>query len=66
MKLNDETFKERHLTIEEAKRLTNSPVQSPTKTHPSVAINHHPENQTTFQNKQSSQINFPIVPGKQT
>ena len=66
LKLNGETFKERPLAIEEAKKLPNSPVQSPTKTRPSVVINHHPENQTTFQNKRTSQNNLPIVPRKQT
>ena len=66
LKLNDETFKERPLTIEEAKKLPNSPVHSPTKTRSSVVINCHPENQTTFQNKCTSQNNLPIVPGKQT
>ena len=66
LKLNGKTFKERPLTIEEAKKLPNSPVQSPTKTRPSVVINRHPENQTTFQNKRTSQNNLPIVPGKQT
>ena len=48
LKLNGKTFKERLLTIEEAKKLPNLPVQPPTKTRPSVVINHHPENQTTF------------------
>ena len=66
LKLNDETFKERSLTIEEAKKLPNSPVHSPTKTRSSVVINCHPENQTTFQNKCTSQNNLPIAPGKQT
>ena len=66
LKLNGETFKERSLTIEEAKQLPNSSLQSPTKTRPSVVINRHPENQTTFQNKRTSQNNLPIVPGKQT
>ena len=66
MKLNGETFKERPLTNEEAKELLISPVQSPTKTCQSVVINHHPENQTTFQNKQTNQINLPVVPGKRT
>ena len=66
LKLNSETFKERPLTIEEAKKLPILPVQSPTKTHPSVVMNHHPENQTTFQNKRSSQNNLAIVSGKQT
>ena len=65
LKLNGKTFKERPLTIEEANKLPNSPVQSPTKTSPSVVINHYPENQTTFQNKRTSQNNLPIVPGKQ-
>ena len=65
LKLNGKTFKERPLTIEEANKLPNSPVQSPTKTSPSVVINHYPENQTTFQNRQISQNNLPIVPGKQ-
>ena len=46
-----ETFKERPLTIEEAKKLPKSHVQSPIKTRPSVVINRHPENQTNFQNK---------------
>ena len=55
LKLNSETFKERPLTIEGVKKLPNSPVQSPTKTRPSVVINRHPGNQTTFQNKQTSQ-----------
>ena len=54
------------MTIEEAKKLPNSPVQSPTKTRPSAVINRHPENQTTFQNKRTSQNNLAIVPGKQT
>ena len=66
LKLNGETSKERPLTIEEAKKLPNSPVQSPTKTRPSVVINRHPENQATFQNKRTSQNNLAIVPGKQT
>ena len=44
LKPNGETFKERPLTIEEAKKLPDSPVQSSTKTCPSVAINHYPEN----------------------
>ena len=66
LKLNGKTFKERLLTIEEAKKLPNLPVHSPTKTRPSVVINHHPENQTTFQNKRTSQNNLPMVPGKQT
>ena len=65
LKLNGKTFKERPLTIEEVNKLPNSPVQSPTKTSPSVVINHYPENQTTFQNKRTSQNNLPIVPGKQ-
>ena len=64
-KLNGETFKERTLTIEEAKKLPNSPVQAPTKTRRSVVINQHPENQAAFQNKQTNQNNLPIVPGKQ-
>ena len=66
LKLNGETFKERPLTIQEAKKLPNSPVQSPTKIRLSVAINRYPENQTTFQNACTSQTNLPIVPGKQT
>ena len=60
LKLNGETSKERPLTIEEAKKLPNSPVQSPTKTRPSVVINRHPENQATFQNKRTSQNNLAI------
>ena len=39
---------ERPLTIEEAEKLPNSPVEAPTKTRPSIVINHHPEYQTTF------------------
>ena len=66
LKLNGETFKERPLTIEEAKKLSNSPVHSPTKRRLSAVINPHPENQTTFQNKRTSQNTLPIVPGKQT
>ena len=66
LKLNGETFKERPLTIQEAKKLPNSPVQSPTKIRLSVVINRYPENQMTFQNTGTSQNNLPIVPGKQT
>ena len=66
MKINGETFKERPFNIEETKKLPNSPVQSPIKTCPSVVINHHPEYQTVFQNKRTSQNNLPTVPGKQT
>ena len=62
LKLNTETLKERPSTIEEAKKLPNSPMQSPTKIHPSVVINHHSENQTTFQNKRTNQNNLPTVP----
>ena len=66
MKLIGETFKERPLTIEETKKLPNSPVQSPTKTRPSVVMNHHPQYKMAFQNKGTSQNNLPAVPGKQT
>ena len=66
LKPNGETFKERPLTIEEAKKWPDSPVQSSTKTCPPVVINHYPENQTTFENKRTSKNDLPIVPGKQT
>ena len=54
LKLNTETLKERPSTIEEAKKLPNSPMQSPTKIHPSIVINHHSENQTTFDQSSNS------------
>ena len=66
LKLTGETFKKGPLTIKEAKKLPNLTVQSPTKTHSAVVINHHPENQTTFQNKRTGQNNLPTVSGKQT
>ena len=65
LKLNGKTFKERPLTVEEAKNLPNLPVQSPTKTRPSIIKNQHPKNQMTFQKRQTCQNNIPIVPGKQ-
>ena len=66
LKLKGETFKETPLTIEKAKKRPNSPLKPTKKTRSSIIIDHHSENQTTFQNQRTCQNILAIVLGKQT
>ena len=48
LKLKWRNFDGKTIDYRRSREITKFPVEAPTKTRPSIVINHHPEYQTTF------------------